>query len=117
MRSQLGQWLADQISLRGLNQRLLADQLGVSRSVVSRWLGGQARPSATNCSRLSLVLNMPIQELLAAGGYPSLPRDSDLLPDERLLLTSYRLLSRGYQELALLIVRELGRLGLSETTR
>ena len=50
--------------MTGLNQRQLADELGVSVKTVSHWAAGYSEPSLSMLSRLRRVLNVEYDDLL-----------------------------------------------------
>jgi len=50
--------------MTGLNQRQLADELGVSVKTVSHWEVGYSEPSLSMLSRLRRVLNVEYDDLL-----------------------------------------------------
>ena len=50
--------------MTGLNQRQLADELGVSVKTVSHWEAGSSEPSLSMLSRLRRVLNVEYDDLL-----------------------------------------------------
>ena len=54
---------------RGMTQSELADKIGVTRSCIASWEGGQRHPDLTILVRLSLVFNVGINELLEENTY------------------------------------------------
>ena len=50
--------------MTGLNQRQLADELGVCVKTVSHWEAGYSEPSLSMLSRLRRVLNVEYDDLL-----------------------------------------------------
>jgi transcriptional regulator with XRE-family HTH domain len=59
------------------NQALLARELGVTRTTVSRWVSGQAVPDALSCLRLAKITGRSAAEVFSAAGL-----DPGLLPSE-----------------------------------
>ena len=67
-----GTWLKEQRLLHGLNQRALAEQLGVSSGFLSRVESDDKRLSADALARLAAVLGVdPVQVQLRAGVVPA----------------------------------------------
>jgi transcriptional regulator with XRE-family HTH domain len=70
--------LAQRRKAVGLTQEQLADQLGVERTTVVRWEGGQTQPLPWLRPKLAKALGVSadrIEELLAGGGAPAGARD------------------------------------------
>lgn len=51
------------ITEQGLRKDWIADQLGVSKSALSKWLSGERSPSAENQKALALLLRRKPEEL------------------------------------------------------
>lgn len=75
------QLLIDYMALRGMNQRGLAREIGVSRSAVTRWMQGSI-PSYATLVRIHDTTGIPMPALMEAGGYaaPANVRLPDDLP-------------------------------------
>lgn len=56
--------LAEWLSFRRKTQQQLADTLGLSQSVVSRWLNGRTLPSRRNWPLLQRVTGLPLDVIL-----------------------------------------------------
>jgi len=52
------------IAKSGLKQKDLAAKLNINESLVSQHINGKFRPSVSNLMAYSLVLNIPISELI-----------------------------------------------------
>lgn len=57
---------------KGLNQKNLADLLHVSAAAVNKWENGKNSPDFGNLQALSVLLEIPIADLL--GGFPQSPK-------------------------------------------
>lgn len=58
---------ADYVRATGLSQKEIADSVGVSASIVSRWLKGEIRPSAENVVLFARAFSLrPVEALMAA---------------------------------------------------
>lgn len=51
------------VQTRGVKQKWLAQQLGVSEVTVSNWMRGHTRPTDENLNKISKVLNMDVELL------------------------------------------------------
>lgn len=61
-------WLEMTMDNKGLNNKALADLVGVSESVTSRWRSGRSLPSMQNCERLAAALGVdPLRLGVTAG--------------------------------------------------
>ena len=73
----VGRFLAKQRKAAGVNQRAVADHLGMSQQVVSRWEQGAAVPSLEHLIQLSEMYGFYLNELrdvydrCVKGGTPS----------------------------------------------
>jgi putative transcriptional regulator len=59
MKSRIG----ERIDARGYKKKWVAQQLGVSQVVLSRWINGQSTPSLMNAFRLAKLLNCKVDNL------------------------------------------------------
>lgn len=95
----LGEWIRDRRVARGMNQRLLADQAGLSRSYVCDIERGRGvHPSLETFDKLAAALGATREQLLTAGGVldpPQIRGDEG----ERRLLAVYRDLSPNGRDL------------------
>ena len=48
----------------GMSQEVLAQRLGVTRQVISKWENGSSDPSATNLMALADVFNIKVEDML-----------------------------------------------------
>lgn len=61
-------WLELTMDNKGLNNKALADLVGVAESVTSRWRSGRSLPSNENCERLAIALDVdPLRLMVTAG--------------------------------------------------
>lgn len=51
------------IQTRGIKQKWLAQQIGVSEVTISNWVRGNHKPTEENLKKISEVLNMDLQLL------------------------------------------------------
>ncbi len=51
------------IKTRGIKQKWLAQQIGVSEVTISNWMRGNHKPTEENLKKISEVLNMDLQLL------------------------------------------------------
>lgn len=51
------------IQTRGIKQKWLAQQIGVSEVTISNWMRGNHKPTEENLKKISEVLNMDLQLL------------------------------------------------------
>jgi transcriptional regulator with XRE-family HTH domain len=61
-------WLASEMASHGMNQRDLAEKVGVSNSTVNRWLGSRI-PAARYAERIADALLATTDEVLERAGY------------------------------------------------
>ena len=66
----LGEKIVDGRKDKHLSQEKFAEKMGCTRQMVSRWETNQAVPRTTTMKRISSVLNIPIQDLLADNKSP-----------------------------------------------
>jgi len=59
MKSHIGFW----ISKRGLKQKFIAQQMGVSQEMVSKWINNKAYPRADKLFKLAVLLNVKVDDL------------------------------------------------------
>ena len=53
----------DWIASRGINQKWLANKLGVSEVSVSNWCSGKTRPTDEHLDKLSIILGVDVQKI------------------------------------------------------
>lgn len=53
----------EQIELNGRKKKWVAQQLGVSQEVLSRWINGRSMPSVNNLFKLAKILNCKVDDL------------------------------------------------------
>ncbi|APC48945.1 transcriptional regulator [Virgibacillus halodenitrificans] len=51
------------LEIRGFKKKWVADQLGVSQVVLSRWINGHSNPSLENAFRLAELLGCKVDDL------------------------------------------------------
>ncbi len=51
------------IEQRGFKKKYVADRLGVSVVVLSRWINNHSKPSLENAFRLSVILDCTVDDL------------------------------------------------------
>lgn len=68
-------WLRRELASKGWKQVEFAERLGMDKGIVGRWLRGERVPSPESCDRISDVLGVPLDEVLALAGHR--PRDYD----------------------------------------
>lgn len=66
-------WLLKQMEAKGWRAADLADQAGVGRSAVSRWVNEGFQPSIPNARALAEVLHVPVLEVLVESEQLSVP--------------------------------------------
>lgn len=64
------EWLRGRLAERGMIQSQLAAFARVSPSAVSAWARGKSVPRPEQCVAIARVLHVPLEEVLAAAGYP-----------------------------------------------
>lgn len=57
--------LKAQCAKRNMTQEMLAEQMGVSRQTISRWQLGESEPSFEHLTKLSILLEVTLDELFA----------------------------------------------------
>jgi len=57
-------WINDQLARKGWRAADLADQAGIGRSAVSRWINEGFQPSIPNARAAAEVLGVPLLEIL-----------------------------------------------------
>lgn len=65
---EFGLWLDRTMENRRISNRELAQRVGVTDSVTSRWRSGQGKPSLESCERLADALEVPFLELAVTCG-------------------------------------------------
>lgn len=76
----ISELLSDYMRLRRLNRAGLASELGVSRSMITQWMGGMA-PGLDSCMRISSRTGLSLQLVLRAAGHEFPDEVSRLYPD------------------------------------
>lgn len=66
-RKEFGRKLYRAIVDKGITQEALADTLGISRQMLSRYVTGNSTPSSYNLARLSEILDCDVRELTRFG--------------------------------------------------
>ena len=59
MKNNINVWIA----IRGMSKKEVAQRLGVSQVVLSRWINGHANPSLENAFKLAKILNCKVDDL------------------------------------------------------
>ena len=59
----LGQYIAKRRKYMGLTQDELAEKVGVSKSAIAKWETDRGLPDRDNLKRLSVVVNVPVEEM------------------------------------------------------
>lgn len=59
----LGQYIAKRRKYMGLTQEELAEKVGVSKSAIAKWETDRGLPDRDNLKRLSVVINVPVEEM------------------------------------------------------
>ena len=59
MKNNIDYW----IEKRGFKKKWIADQLGVSKNVLSRWIHGHSKPSLENAFKLARILDCKVDDL------------------------------------------------------
>ena len=110
-RKRTGDLLREARERSGWSQEEVAERVGVSRTIVSRWENGVLTPQVPDqVNALCAALPISIEELLRAMGVNIVPSAAARLPRE--LVTSLLALSPERQAALLTLVR-----GLQEATR
>ncbi len=60
----IGKKLKDAMLNEGLSQEDFAKLLNVDRSLISRWINGERKPSAKNLKNISKILKLPVSFFL-----------------------------------------------------
>ncbi|MFJ5532376.1 helix-turn-helix domain-containing protein [Streptomyces sp. NPDC093261] len=72
VKAAFGVWIKEQRTRRDLTQRQLAQAIGVTDPVVSRWEKGESLPREIEVMRgIARALNMPVLQVLVRTGYLS----------------------------------------------
>lgn len=88
---------------RGVEQKALARQIGVTGNAVSNWERGRARPDMNLLPAICRALEISLDELFGA-----LPAPADYSERERRLVSAYRALSDGNRYAVDRLVEALG---------
>ena len=59
MKNNINMWIAK----RGYKKKWVAEQLGVSQTVLSRWINNKSIPSLENTFKLAHILNCKVDDL------------------------------------------------------
>ena len=59
----LGQYIAKRRKYMGLTQEELAEKVDVSKSAIAKWETDRGLPDRDNLKRLSVVINVPVEEM------------------------------------------------------
>jgi len=59
MKNNINVWIAK----RGYKKRYIAEKLGVSQTVLSRWINGHSNPSLENALKLANILKCKVDDL------------------------------------------------------
>lgn len=59
----LGQYITKRRKYMGLTQEELAEKVGVSKSAIAKWETDRGLPDRDNLKRLSVVINVPVEEM------------------------------------------------------
>ena len=59
----LGHYIAKRRKYMGLTQEELAEKVGVSKSAIAKWETDRGLPDRDNLKRLSVVINVPVEEM------------------------------------------------------
>lgn len=73
-----GDWLRVQMARRGFSQTELAERVGTTQSVVSRWVRNERVPDPSSCDRIADALGLDIDVVLAAAGHRPNIEDVDV---------------------------------------
>ncbi|PCK20363.1 DNA-binding protein [Bacillus pumilus] len=68
--TELGQLLKEQLQLRSLSLRELSTLTGIDKATLSRIMNGKRKPTLNHLQRLSDHLNISLDQLLSAAGFP-----------------------------------------------
>jgi len=59
MKNNINVWVAKS----GMNKKEVAEKMGVSQTVLSRWINGKSDPSLRNALKLAELLNCSVDDL------------------------------------------------------
>lgn len=68
--TELGQILKEKLQQRSLSLRELSTYTGIDKATLSRIMNGKRKPTLNHLQRLSDSLNISLDQLLTASGYP-----------------------------------------------
>ncbi|WP_456266531.1 MULTISPECIES: DUF1232 domain-containing protein [unclassified Bacillus (in: firmicutes)] len=68
--TELGQILREKLQQRSLSLRELSSYTGIDKATLSRIMNGKRKPTLNHLQRLSDSLNISLDQLLTASGYP-----------------------------------------------
>lgn len=87
---------------KGMEQKQLAQMLGITGNAVTNWENGRSRPDIQTLPRLCEILNVSLYELM---GLPD--PYVQYTPDEQNMMTDYRALSEAHQKFVQKMVSDL----------
>ena len=87
---------------KGMEQKQLAQMLGITGNAVTNWENGRSRPDIQTLPRLCEILNVSLYELM---GLPD--PYVQYTPDEQNMMTDYRTLSEAHQKFVQKMVSDL----------
>ncbi len=87
---------------KGMEQKQLAQMLGITGNAVTNWENGRSRPDIQALPRLCEILNISLYELMGL-------QDPNIhcTPDEQNMITDYRALSEAHQKFVQKMVSDL----------
>lgn len=75
-----GEWFSRTLSDRALQGSEIADALGVSKALVSKWRNGKMRPGVGQCLKLAELLNVDPMRMLVTAGHADPSERYERLP-------------------------------------
>jgi transcriptional regulator with XRE-family HTH domain len=90
---------------KNLNQKQLADRLGIASRQLVRWENDRARPRPKALEQLAEVLEIPIQQLVAEAAHPTVDDIDD--PELRELLNQIQELSQHKLDALKTVMRDM----------
>lgn len=86
-----GELLKQKIKVAGYSVKEIQNMLGLScPQPIYRWFKGQILPTVEHLHRLSKILNVHMEELLATKGTEWIDSSTELLPFERRMLAYWK---------------------------
>lgn len=74
IRDNLKRNLGYYLTLKSINQKYLADKLGVSQSAVTNWIKGNNSPDIEILAQICDILHVPVSDLLGTGNNDQLTK-------------------------------------------